>query len=145
MKRLIIIPTVLLSTLLFSNELAWVDEQIEAIKPPRDGMSSVKLSKIKSPFIFLKKSEEKKLMGPPSKGKTLPSVMKVQKRKQILTLSLILNNKAMINDIWYKKGDKINGYTITELNSKSVLLQKNQKQLLLSTKSNSKNLKFKNK
>lgn len=146
MKKLLLTSTLLVATTLFSNELAWVDEQIEAIKPPRSGMSTKALSNLKNPFIYLKKEEDKKIKSSYSTTKvnaksTLGKNEKV-KKKSVLTLSLIMNNSAMLNDLWYKKGDKINGYTITEITHKSVLLVKNKKKLLLSTKSSSKNLKF---
>ena len=40
---------------LFANELSWVDDQVEAIKPPRSGASSQLLRAAENPFIFLKK------------------------------------------------------------------------------------------
>ena len=146
MKKLFLTSTLLLTSVLFSNELAWVDEQIEAIKPPRSGMSTRALNSLKNPFIHLKKEEDKKNPTSYSIAKTnaKSTIAKNEKikKKSVLTLSLIMNNSAMINDLWYKKGDKINGYTLTELTPKSVLLVKNKKKLLLSTKSSSKNLKF---
>lgn len=146
MKKLLITSTLLFTTALFSNELAWVDEQIEAIKPSRSGMSTKTLNSVKNPFIYLKKEDDKKKSNSISvaKSNTKGTIKKNSKikKKSILTLSLIMNNSAMINDSWYKKGDKVNGYTITNLTHKSVLLVKNKKKLLLSTRSSSKNLKF---
>jgi len=144
MKKVLIISTFFLTSSLFSNELAWVDEQVEAIKPARTGMSSRALSRINDPFIFLKKASKSKSTSKKSTTSTA-SKKTIKKTKQVLTVSLIMNNSAMINNKWYKRGDKVNGYEVTEVTLKSVLLTKNKKQLLLSTKSSSKNLKFNNK
>jgi len=148
MKRLLITLTLLLGTSLFANELSWVDKQVEAIKPPRSGMKNRSLSTIKDPFIFLKKM--KKDEKPTSSTKATSSsksvsIHRTKSTKQVLTLLVVLNNKAMINNNWYKQGDKLNGYTIKEINTHSVLLIKKKKKLLLSTKSSNKNLKFNNK
>ena len=140
MKKLLIISTILLSSSLFCNELAWVDEQVEAIKPSRVGMDSSLLTKIHDPFIFLRKPQTQASTSP-----KIVSVSKPTKVKQVLILSLIVNNTALINDVWYKIGDKVNGYEIKEIDAKSVLLTNKKKQLLLSTKSSSNNLKFNNK
>jgi len=143
MKKLLIISTLFLGCSLYSNELKWVDEQIEAIKPPRTGMDTSILSNIKDPFLFLIK-EEKREPSPTDSLVTIP-IESVKKAPQRLTLSLILNNSALINDTWYKKGDRVNGYQLAQITPKSVLLTKKNKQLLLSTKSSNKNINFKNK
>ena len=152
MKTLLTIPLFLLSTCLFSNELSWVDEQVEAIKPPRSGMSKQSLNRINDPFIFLKKNikdekGKKKASATrvASTNKNTAQKVRIKKQKQVLTLSAILNNSAMINEKWYKKGDTVNGYKLQEVHSKSVLLTKKKKKLLLSTRSISKNLKFNSK
>jgi hypothetical protein len=145
MKQLSILLVLVLGTSLLSNELLWVNEQVEAIKPPRKGMDTKELSQIKDPFVFLKKEEKKELA--PSLGQNVVSVptKQVKKSQQPLLLSVILNNSVMINNVWYKKGDKVREYTLTEINRNSVLLTSKKKKLLLSTKSSSKNLKFNNK
>jgi hypothetical protein len=145
MKKLLIISSVFLSSSLFCNELAWVDEQVEAIKPARTGMSSKALAGTYNPFIFLKKKAEANKTTISKKITSSTTTKSVKTRKQVLTLSLIMNNSAKINDGWYKTGDKINGYKVKRIDSKSVLLTKKKKQLLLSTRSSSKNLKFNNK
>ncbi len=64
MKNLYSLLILLIATQLFSNELTWVDEQVEAIKPARIGVSQKEISKIKDPFIFLHKNDNSKLSGP---------------------------------------------------------------------------------
>ena len=62
MKKLTILLLLVLSTTLFSDELSWVDEQVEAIKPPRHGILRRDISKLRDPFIFLsaKKTHKKR-------------------------------------------------------------------------------------
>lgn len=146
MKNLLIILTILLSSSLFSNELDWVDEQVEAIKPARSGMSYKTVSSLHNPFVYLKKKEkENTTSSTVAQTTSNTKTQKVKQTKQVLTLWLIMNDSAKINDVWYKKGDRVNGYEIQEIDSQSVLLTKKKKKLLLSTRSSNKNLKFNNK
>lgn len=134
---------------LFANELSWVDEQVEAIKPPRSGVSSQLLRAAENPFIFLKKEEKKENLGSVKTGKALPATIsplqKPKKKSESFTLWLVVNKMAKINDAWYKEGATIHGYKVEKIEPKSVLLTKKKKRLLLSTRSNSTKLKFKNK
>ena len=146
------------SSALFATELAWVDEQIEAIKPPR---KSTKISSITNPFIFLSKNKtQSKDAKKGSKSATArrgstKASSKLKKvvcdtttgRKSIrgLTLSAIINSSAMINESWYKKNDKVKGYRIIDITKTSVTLKKGDKKLTLSTNTKKQNLKFKNK
>jgi len=147
MKTLYTLLILLLSQTLYSNELTWVDQQVEAIKPARVGISEREIAKIKDPFIFLIKEDEK----PENLGKKHSK--KVQKRSHYvkkyhtkrLHLEAILNKSAMINKRWYKEGQWVYGYKLVTVNRTSVVLQKQNKKLLLSTVSKSKNLKFHNK
>ena len=147
MKNLYILFALLITTQLFSNELAWVDEQIEAIKPARVGVSSNEISKLKDPFIFLHKKEEKET----SKGKdklsnSYSKYKKIAKRKRVyFRLDAILNTSAMINGKWYKQGSYIYGYKVAQVNRKTVLLTSKNKSLLLSTEKRSKKIKINNK
>ena len=149
-----ILMTILFSALNISaNELAWVDEQIEAIKPSRVGLKSSSISSMKDPFIFLKKYKEeiitKNKATPTSlnKASSLQTSLKVvtPSKSKKLSLTAVINQSALISGQWYKKGDSINGYKLSEVNKKSVLLTKKSKKLILSTKSINKNLNFKNK
>ncbi len=151
MKPILLSLSMILSTMLLSDELSWVDEQVEAIKPPRSGLTSRELSLIKSPFIFLAKNRDKdeksdKKSRKTSKTSSKTTTTAIPKRKhtskKVLSLDAIINNSVMINGEWYKVGDTLNGYTVRKLTFNSVLLTKNKKQLLLSTKSRSKTIKF---
>jgi len=153
MKTILLILLITVSTTIFANELSWVDEQVEAIKPPRNGMKNKNLAKIKSPFIFLSKNNpdyvkpaKKPKSKSPNQVKSKKTAVKnVKTNNKIFTITMIMNKSARINGSWYKYGDTINGYKVIQIDKSSVLLAKNKKQLLLSTKSSSKNLKFKNK
>ncbi|PLY13314.1 MAG: hypothetical protein C0628_06860 [Sulfurimonas sp.] len=149
---LIILLTVFLSSLLYATELEWVDEQIEAIKPPRKGVTVVK---VKDPFIFLDKSKPEVKKGAKTSSvvrRTVSSSKAVavaspekSVKKDTFVLSAIINLSAMINGNWYKKNDNISNYTITDIDKTSVTLKKGDKKLILSTISRNSNLKFKNK
>lgn len=154
---LIILLAVFLSSTLFATELEWVDEQIEAIKPPRKG---VNISGVGDPFIFLEKNKPKtkEKSGTSSTPGTRvtaakPSVLKQKAcppdgnatKSNNFDLSAIINSKAMINGSWYKKSDTINSYTVSDISKNSVTLKKGDKELILSTVSKKQTLKFKNK
>jgi hypothetical protein len=147
MKKLTIILLLLLSTQLFSNELAWVDEQIEAIKLPRKGIDNKKIAKLKDPFIYLKKKKGKTKRRSTYRGTkySKSGAKKVRAYSSKISLEAILNKSALINGKWYREGEKVYGYKLEKVNLKTVLLTKGKKQLLLSTVSKSKNLKFNNK
>lgn len=154
---LITLLAVFLSSTLFATELEWVDEQIEAIKPPRKGVSILGVG---DPFIFLEKNNpEAKKKGAASSvpgtrvTAAKPSVLKQKvcppdgntTKSNGFDLSVIINSKAMINGDWYKKSDKINSYTVSDISKNSVTLKKGDKELILSTASKKQTLKFKNK
>lgn len=153
MKTTFLALSVFLSTVILSSELSWVDKQVDAIKPPRAGMKVSNLKKIKNPFIFLEKnrptnSKENPKVQLQASTKQNSLVIKKQRIKTInktLVLSLVMNNSAMISGEWYELGDKVNGFEIIEINRNSILLRKQKKNLFLSTKSNTKKLKFLNK
>ncbi|MBW6488165.1 hypothetical protein [Sulfurimonas sp.] len=144
---------VILSTSLFAGELEWVDEQIEAIKPPRKGYS---ISGINDPFVFLEKNKPKSKdkgassSAPRAKVATAKSASGVKKDEGVkksgsFELSTIINSSALINGSWYKKSDVINSYTISDISKNSVTLKKGDKLLILSTVTKKQTLKFKNK
>jgi len=148
MKTLTLSLLILASTSLLSNELSWVDDQVEAIKPPRTGMKSSVLSGVKDPFIFLIRKDDKDIKTTVVRAKptirTHRKTQRVYKPSKVLMLKAVMNNSALINGKWYKSGDTINGYKVMQVNRFSVLLNKKKKELLLTTQSSSKKLNFKN-
>ncbi|MCK9454818.1 MAG: hypothetical protein WCY51_02545 [Sulfurimonas sp.] len=150
---LIILLTLSLSNSLFATELEWVDEQVEAIKPPRKG---VNIASIATPFVFLEKnrSKDKKdakktstssKKSTPSKAVDAPKVEQKAPVKKSFTLSTIINSSAMIDGNWYKVNDKLRSYTVTDITKTTVTLEDGTKKLTLSTIKRNQNLKFKNK
>ena len=131
MKTLFITIMILLTANLSSNELTWVDEQVEAIKPPRVGMKGRELSILKDPFIFLKKNrtdETKNKSGAkrtrtasvPGRTTTSSNTKTIIKKKKRLSVTMLMNSSAFINGKWYKVGDKVSGYKVSKIDSSSV-------------------------
>ncbi|HUH43369.1 MAG TPA: hypothetical protein VLZ29_09630 [Sulfurimonas sp.] len=148
---LTILLTLLLSNNLLSSELDWVNEQIEAIKPPRKG---VVVTGVSNPFVFLKKNMPKDSKKETSSSSTQKSSVVdtgIEKpKKEVISastfdLSAIINSSAMINGSWYKVDDVVKGYTISEITKDSVILKKDKKLIFLSTTAKKQTLKFKNK
>jgi len=146
MKTFILTTLFIFSINLLANELAWVDEQIEAIKPPRKGIPENTIAKLKNPFIFLEVKTEKKKTHTIKHTSYKKSVYKRVKHAYSVKLSLeaTMNSSALINGKWYKKGEKVHGYILKEVNVKTVLLIKGKKKITLSILSKNKNLKIKN-
>jgi hypothetical protein len=143
MKKLTTLLLLLISVELFANELAWVDEQIAAIKPARVGIANKKISKLKNPFIFLHRTEIKK------KSTTRKYSRKSSRRRyrysRKFSLEAVLNKSVLINGKWYKKGEKIHGYKIEKIKFHSVLLKKGTKMIFLSTEKKNNHIKINNK
>jgi len=148
MKALYIILLLIISFNLSANELQWVDEQINAIKPPRTGVNKSKINTTKDPFIFLKEDETKNeentstLTPTTINTKVLLSKKRTIKKRASIDLMAIFNKSALINNKWYKLGDKIDKYTISEIKQTTVVLKGKHTELLLSTQSKIKNLKI---
>jgi len=152
MKTLLTLTLLVLSINLVANELKWVDNQIQAIKPPRSGISKVKINTVKSPFIFLNKKEDKSKATSNSKKRVDKATSssktrkkKTYKRSKRLVVTAIINKSALINKKWYKLNDKVGKYTLTSISRTEVILSYKKRRLLLSTNTLNPNLKFKNK
>ena len=145
MKTLLIILPLLSALNLFSDELKWVDNQIEAIKPPREGVAESKIDFVRDPFLFLDKKKTKVGAITSRSGKSSTGKRKRVYKQKALVLQAILNKSALINGKWYKIKDKIGKYTILSVDKTTIMLKYGNKNLLLSTNSKHTNLKFKNK
>ncbi|WP_373003389.1 hypothetical protein [Sulfurimonas sp.] len=154
MKTYIVIAFVLSSIALSSNELSWVDTQVEAIKPARKGMSDDELNKIKDPFIFYKNRSKKNYVKSIKKPVKYASVKKyttssdtrsviLQQPSKRLVLSAIINNSALINGEWYKVNESVDSFKLSSVNRTSVVLTKGNGKLVLTTSDTKRNLKFK--
>jgi hypothetical protein len=160
MKRLILLPILVISALnATSEDLSWVDEQVNAIKPPRDGESMSNISKIRDPFIFLEKngSKDKKdkasvasktLTANSNTSSSSNSLDEAKDKPPVFTknsfvLGAIINDSALINGKWHKKGDTVNSYKITEIGKKIVTLRSGSNTKILTTVSENSKLIFK--
>ncbi len=134
---------------LFANELTWVDEQIKAIQPARDGVSNKTVSYLEDPFIFFKKqNSKKKIYKKSSKTYSKKSSESITAKTYIKGFSLdaIMNDSALINNKWYKLGQQVGTYTLKEVNRDNIILvKKGTKNIVLSTNTKNRTLKFKNK
>ena len=154
-KHLITMFFLSMSIVLCADELSWVDTQIDAIKPPRKGMSISSLNKIGNPFIFLQKEE--KVAEKDKKNKTKINSSRfsntkksskpvLRSKKELvkrLKLSAIINKSVLINNKWYYLNDKIYDYTISKINTTTIVLSMGKKKLVLSTEKSTRNIKFK--
>lgn len=160
--KTLLLSSILLATFTYANELkselAWVDKQVEAIKPPREGIHNAKLSALHTPFIFLKKNriEDKDKDQKSIKQKTnfIPKSSAVASQdtkstqeapKKKLQVDAIINQSILVNGKWYKIDDKVDGYTIKSIGFSSATLERNKKELVLTTNSQNPNIKFINK
>jgi len=118
-----------------NSHLAWVDEQVKAIKPPRKGISNSSINRLSNPFIIVKAAPKK---GSGKKvASTIPKKPKVVVKP--LALKSVMNTSALIGSTWYKVNDSVRGYTLVEVNPSSVLLVNGKKhKKLFITQENSK-------
>jgi len=120
-----------------TNDMSWVDQKIEEIKPQRNGMSNNRLASLKSPFIIVKKevkdSDKKATTAKTtdSKKDDKNSPLKKDMSKEPLTLQMVLNSSALINGKWLKENEKTRGYTLTQIQSGYVVLERKKKKIKL--------------
>lgn len=123
------------------KELAWVDEQIQAILPARVGVPEGFINSLRDPMKFKKSAlsavNGSKLLAPPQLGSTgiiaPPKIV-----EEPLRLLAIMNKSVLITGKWYKVGDSIRNYSLIEVKPSSVVLadKKDQKLILFLTKQN---------
>ena len=126
----VLMKTLLLTIFIAGSLMAdanteWVDQQVAAIKPPRTGVSSAAINRIKNPFIFTypataSKSDGKKTAQ--TSDKKAPEAAKEIAKP--MRLVAVLNNAALIDNVWYKPNDTVRGFTIAKIDHDSVILTK---------------------
>jgi len=138
--------TLFLSSLLFASteniDLLWIDQQIEAIQKPRTGVSYREISLLKDPFIFLRPKEKKN----ENKSQTPPAIVPksvTNEAAQVITprvkhnstfeLKAIVNDRALINEKWYRIGDTIGSYKVIKIDFTTVILKNAHKKVVLTT------------
>jgi hypothetical protein len=123
------------------KELTWVDEQIQAILPARIGVADGLINALLDPMKMTKPapvaSTGIKLLAPPTLGKT-GILLPPKPVEEPLRLQAMVNKSVLISGKWYKVGDMVRNYTLTEIKPNSVLLlgKKRQKLILFLTKPN---------
>lgn len=128
------------------KELAWVDEQIQAILPSRIGVADGFVNSLNDPMKYLSQVPEAggssiKLLAPPKLGgmPMLPSMPIVPKIvEEPLRLQGLMNKSALINGKWYRINEAVRSYTLAEIKPNSILLSgaKGQKLILFISKQN---------
>ncbi len=134
MKKIFTILTLLIVVVYAGDELEWIDTQIEAIKPKREAVNIVGIS---DPFVFLNR--------PKSDGSKQGVAKPVEPPKppKVYTLSMVMNEKALINDAWYAEGDKIDQYRVIAISKSGATLHSKDSTKALTTATTNK-IKFKN-
>ncbi len=133
---LLMIGIIFNSTILIADNMSWVNEQLKAIKPKRIGISDQEISLIKDPFIFLKKKDDKKKKQKKKASFSTAPVMVPQVEEPVFRdfkLYAIMNKTALINNKWYKKGEKVHGFTLVKVNLTQVVLRRGKESIVLST------------
>ena len=128
------------------KELAWVDEQIQAILPSRIGVADGFINSLNDPIKYLSTTPKGgdgsiKLLALPKLGGNpiLPSMPLVpQIVEEPLRLQGLMNKSALINGKWYHLNDTVRGFTLVEIKPASILLSgtKGQQLILFISKQN---------
>ena len=130
MKKLTI-TLLSLSSALWSGSISpeRINKMIAEIKEERIGIKLKKLETTVNPFVIVEiKKEEENLT------KEKPVEIKEIIVETVYRLEAILNHSAFINKKWYKKGAKIELYTVAYIGKKSVTLQGPEGNKILSLK-----------
>ena len=110
---------------------AEITNMVEKIKHQRTGIDLKHLESTPNPFNINKIKEK--------------AAIKEVAKETVYNLTAIFNRAAFINGKWYKRGEKVDNYTVSRIGKKSVTLVNgsNKKILKLSKKKNI--IKFKGK
>jgi hypothetical protein len=130
MKKLPIIVLLSLSTV-WSISLGEekITKMIKEIKEERVGIKIEKLEETENPFILVKIKEKEENLT--KEEKVIVKEIIVEK---VYRLDAILNHSAFINKKWYKKGAKIDAYSVANIGQQSVLLKSSQGNKILHLK-----------
>jgi hypothetical protein len=123
-------------TLFLSLSVLWsgsigsekITKMIEEIKEERVGIKIEKLETTENPFIIEEIKEEENLTEERTVEITEAIVEKIYR------VDAILNHAVFINKQWYKKGSKIDSYTVVYIGKSSVTLQSPQGNKILPLK-----------
>lgn len=121
------------------KELAWVDEQIQAILPSRIGVTDGFINSLNDSIKYLSSAPKggdsgMKLLAPPRLGTIpmLPIIPLVPKIvEEPLRLQGLMNKSALINGKWYHLNDTVRSFTLVEIKPASILLSGTKGQQLI--------------
>ena len=112
-----------------------ISTQIAEIKPARVGVKRSLVSKVSSPFIYMKTVKRN--------GKKV-TVIEAKKRIKFKPMKLesAINKNVKINGKWYKEGDRVREYTIIKVSGSEALLKSKKKELKLYLNTTNDKIKF---
>ncbi len=131
MKTLTLSLLFLVSTLVATDtRLAWVDEQINSIKPQRSGISNDYINLLKDPIKF---EEPKSDPSQPNKSISVTASAKSDRKLNLkpLILEAIINQTAYINGIWYQLDDQVRDSKLVAIEEDFVVLTDKKKKTRL--------------
>jgi len=142
MKTTLLALTLLSSlSLAVDSNMSWVDQKIEEIKPQRNGLNNSDLKRLKNPFIIIRDANAvSSTKTSTSKTTAKDTPLKRDMSKAPLTLQMVLNSSALINNKWLKENDTTRGYKLTQIQSGYVVLERKNKKIKLFIAQKSKNL-----
>jgi len=135
------LPTLILAASA-NRDLAWVDEQIDAIIPKRVGLNAHETAILENPFRGMFAQEKKETI---EDSDVKVAVEEVDERKPLRLQAIFNRKKAMIDGKWYRTDDKIYGYSIKNIENTSVLLRSKKDELRLYIASKKSNIKIQTK
>jgi len=113
MKKLLLIPGLLVLSLNADLSVEQIQDMVVKIHEKRKGVNLVTLDQTKEPFVL--KQEENNV--------TVFVAPVIMQEEAKLSLHAIMNGKAYINDSWKSVNDKILGYTLKYVGKRGVVLQ----------------------
>ncbi len=113
MKKLIIFTLLLSLSCNAELSIGQIDNMVLKIQKKRVSKMDIDYKTVPSPFIVIKKDKDSNT-----------TIVKSPTHKISFDLSAIINNSAFINGRWYKVGDMMNDYNVTNISGSEVKLQK---------------------
>ncbi len=144
MKKIIFLFSVVFLSLVYANtikpdntQLAWVNQQVDAISQPRNGISSIYINTLKNPFVFIYKIKQ---IG--KRNHHAYITRSWRRHFRTLKLTLIINHQALINGRWYKLHKRLRGFKISFIGNHQVILKRGHVIKKLSVQRDNKNIKI---
>jgi len=113
MKKIIISLGAIGSLLFGSPATNKIDDMVDQIKAPREGVDLKELSATMNPFVSIQLEEVNSTI-----------VFAPKKKNVKMVLSGIMNGRAFVNGNWYKEGQIISDYNLTHIGKSGVVLVK---------------------